>query len=1015
MTPLKLTIQAFGPFAGKEEIDFTKLGHAPLFLINGPTGSGKSSILDAICFALYGETTGSERTGDQMRCDHAAPDLVSEVSFEFSLGNKQYRIERSPDQMMPKKRGEGLTKKSHTSTLFQIEAGQEILLANKPTPVGKAIVEIIGLDVKQFRQVMVLPQGKFRDLLIANSKEREVIFGQLFQTHIYASIEKALFEKAAHIRRSKDEFDNQIKGALDVASVASEEELNEQRVALKPKMIEAEQQLELAKHQLDSAQNQFKSASELSGKFAKRQALQLEQQQHLAKQPEMDQLMLRRKQAQQAELLSVPYSQQSHASGKNNHAQGEVIRTEQQLSVAQQGLSQAQQIFEQASQAALVIPQLTQSLFKLSEIAKRLQERDKQQTNLNQAERVTAQHQQQLEIHIQQGEQLAKQLQNQQLALQEAKEQQLGLPAKQEELKQVTKQISTHQELLKTQQAAQQFQAFLHTKQTEFDEAKLRTDQAQRDADQLEYYWHSSQAAQLAKTLHLGEPCPVCGSKEHPQPATFAEREVSKAEVDQARQIQQQYQLQQEQFAQALQQAQMDVAKVEQAVLGWQAQLGDSPCSAEALNTQAMALQQQITQLQAINLEHLNHAQATTEQQIDHSKQQYQKLEKQLDDAKQQAATIRGTLNSLMQDIAPNEQDIVAVTSEKQRIEQQLNQLQQQERQAKTQLDHTQTQQVAAYTQWQEAEKQSVNATQEWQLAQDVWRNALMQSPFDDEKGYLMAKLEPQQVEAFEQTLNQYAERASSLEGALSTLEQDLAGSDLPNIELLEQQTEQANGVYQSRLDAKSQLQSILANLDKVASRLTELYQQNAALEKEYQVFGTLSDIANGRTGSKVSLHRFVLGVLLDDVLIQASQRLRVMSKGRYELRRKEDRAKGNAGSGLDLMVEDGYSGKWRDVTTLSGGESFMAALALALGLSDVVQSYSGGIRLDTLFIDEGFGSLDPESLDLAIQTLVDLQQGGRTIGLISHVSELKEQMSLRVDVVAERNTSHIKLYGANV
>ncbi len=198
--------------------------------------------------------------------------------------------------------------------------------------------------------------------------------------------------------------------------------------------------------------------------------------------------------------------------------------------------------------------------------------------------------------------------------------------------------------------------------------------------------------------------------------------------------------------------------------------------------------------------------------------------------------------------------------------------------------------------------------------------------------------------------------------------------------------------------------------MQRVAKQLADLYQKNRALEAEYQVVGTLSDIANGKTGAKVSLHRFVLGVLLDDVLLQASQRLMKMSRGRYLLKRKEERAKGNVGSGLDLMVEDSYSGKWRDVATLSGGESFMAALSLALGLSDVVQSYSGGIRLDTLFIDEGFGSLDPESLDLAIQTLIDLQQGGRTIGIISHVTELKEQIGLRLDVLATRMGSTLRL-----
>jgi exonuclease SbcC len=174
-----------------------------------------------------------------------------------------------------------------------------------------------------------------------------------------------------------------------------------------------------------------------------------------------------------------------------------------------------------------------------------------------------------------------------------------------------------------------------------------------------------------------------------------------------------------------------------------------------------------------------------------------------------------------------------------------------------------------------------------------------------------------------------------------------------------------------------------------------------------------LSDVATGINGRRISLQRFVLSVLLDDVLIQASHRLNIMSKGRYRLLRKVERMGGNAASGLDMEVEDGYTGKTRAVATLSGGESFMAALSLALGLSDVVQSYAGGIKLDTLFIDEGFGSLDPESLDLAIRTLMDLQSSGRMIGIISHVSELKEQMALRIDVKSSRDGSSIYTVGS--
>ncbi|MDF4534294.1 SMC family ATPase, partial [Vibrio parahaemolyticus] len=251
MRPLKLILQAFGPFAGREEIDFTKLGDAPLFLINGATGAGKSSILDAICYALYGETTGSERTGDQMRCDYAAPESLTEVIFEFELAGARYQITRQPDQEIPKKRGEGMTKKSHSATLVALKADGNELIANKPNPVAKAVVELMGLDVKQFRQVMVLPQGKFRELLTANSKEREQIFGQLFQTQLYSQIERALFERAAGIRKEKEEFDQQIKGTLSVVGLESEEQLQTELTELAPVLTHAQSQLKAEQQQWD--------------------------------------------------------------------------------------------------------------------------------------------------------------------------------------------------------------------------------------------------------------------------------------------------------------------------------------------------------------------------------------------------------------------------------------------------------------------------------------------------------------------------------------------------------------------------------------------------------------------------------------------------------------------------------------------------------------------------------------------------------------------------------------------
>jgi exonuclease SbcC len=287
----------------------------------------------------------------------------------------------------------------------------------------------------------------------------------------------------------------------------------------------------------------------------------------------------------------------------------------------------------------------------------------------------------------------------------------------------------------------------------------------------------------------------------------------------------------------------------------------------------------------------------------------------------------------------------------------------------------------------------------------------LAASAFEDDNAFIQSKATEQELQAWQSEIDQFKEKQTQLEQTISDLNQALAEKELPNIDLITENFKEAEVAYNNERKILDDARALHEKLSGVRKQIETLHEKNEKLEEAYKIFGTLFDVASGKTGSRISLHRFVLGVLLDDVLIQASQRLSLMSKGRYRLERKTEGFKGSAGRGLDLMVEDGYTGKVRDVATLSGGESFMAALALALGLSDVVQSYSGGIRLETLFIDEGFGSLDPESLELAVQTLVDLQQSGRMIGVISHVSELKEQMAQRIDVMPARTGSTVSVY----
>ena len=322
---------------------------------------------------------------------------------------------------------------------------------------------------------------------------------------------------------------------------------------------------------------------------------------------------------------------------------------------------------------------------------------------------------------------------------------------------------------------------------------------------------------------------------------------------------------------------------------------------------------------------------------------------------------------------------------------------------------------IQSQTQKSELENQLTEQQQTALIAEKAWQDALENSLFTDLINFQQSRLSESEQIAIADEIDTYQSDLKTLTVGIEELKAELADQTPPDMELLEQNLTEKSTILTEKDQAFQQFKTRHDNLQNIQTKLTQAKEQQADLDEKYAIYGTLSEVANGQTGNKISLQRFVLGVLLEDVLTQASQRLYRMSKGRYRLQRPEnDRAKGNKASGLEIVVLDEYTGNCRPVATLSGGESFLAALSLALGLSDVVQSYAGGIRLDTLFIDEGFGSLDQESLELAIRTLIDLQSSGRMIGIISHVSELREQMNLRLDVRTSRTGSTVKLCGSH-
>lgn len=1010
MKPIKLTMQAFGPFAQTETIEFDKLGTNPLFLINGPTGSGKTSILDAICFALYGETTGNERQGIQMRCDMAAPTLLTEVTLEFSLHGKSYRVIRSPEQEAPKARGEGMTVRKHTAALYEI-TDEEKLITSKTTQVKTEVTNIIGLNETQFRQVMVLPQGKFRELLLATSKEREEIFGQLFQTDIYKKIEYALKDKASAISKAKDEFDNQIRGALQVAGVSSEVELTEQREALSVQFETVQKQEQESLAQLNAVKTELQKAEALSNEFKKREQAEIALKQHLEQSDAVSSRQLQLDNAKKASKVELPYVTLQNASKQMQELEQKVAKLSQDLTVANDAVKSKEGALQIAKEQAAQLPKLTEQQYQLEGMKGKLVEKSELEKAINAGLTQKSEFEVTLKKYIALKEKLTLEAQQGQKSLDQARVDVASIGSVEAEIKQQQRLTQDLQKLTGLNQELAKLDALTPSKQASVDQAKARYVELQRSADTLELSWHNAQAAVLAQRLQAGEMCPVCGSVEHPRPAQFVGEEVTKEQVQRARNAEREGQVVLNQLNNQLEQHNIAVGQYKQQIEQLYVELGQNALmDLNALQASMQQLNERLQQLSSINLvqleqsvNELNQRCVTGEGKISDLQNQMAANESTVKVNQEQLAKLSASLDAKYSSLEVLEQDIVAIQKQiaelNSTFEAAQNHLQQAVL-AKTNIES----QLTTNQQWLNEALERLNT------AKAVWDQALQASAFEDEAQFLASKVDEAEMQVWQQEIDAFKQTQIKLEQTLADLSSELKDLALPDLEGL---NVKLNSTQQSYVEARNQLdstRSLFERLEKVRNDIATLHDKNTKLENEYKVFGTLYDVASGKTGSRISLHRFVLGVLLDDVLIQASQRLSLMSKGRYILARKTEGFKGAAGRGLDLVVEDSYTGKTRDVATLSGGESFMAALALALGLSDVVQSYSGGIRLDTLFIDEGFGSLDPESLDLAIQTLVDLQQTGRMIGVISHVSELKEQMAQRIDVEPSRLGSTVSV-----
>ena len=1018
MRPIHLSMTAFGPFADQEEINFESFGESPLFLINGPTGSGKTTILDAICFALYGKSTGNERDGAHLRSDGANLDTLTEVTFQFELSGSTYRIRRTPDQERPKARGEGTTRQSSEAQLYKLLAGgeEELLVPEKITEANRMIEELTGLNVDQFRQVMVLPQGKFRELLMADSNDREKIFGQLFQTHIYKRLEDRLKEQALGLVRKRQQLRDNYTGILMNVGVENDEALDAEARGLDPQvalaLTEKESQIKLhteATKALERARNLEASFLDLERNRNVQRELQ-EQKGHYQQQEQ------RLEANQQAQRIKPLYEELTRR--QNELVQAETTRNAAQVHhlTIKTALQQAEQALEGVEGLTTRRDEVKATLARLEGYQARVEQLTAALTDLEQATvqldagKDANQNAQQMLSGIsarivdkdQEGERLQVEI--------------AALGPMRLKLQETTGQLSERRELetLVDQQLKLQTELSAHNQTIRPFEVKLEVQMV--SVQTMELAWHKGQAVILASQLHDDAPCPVCGSKDHPLPALSADPPPTQTELQEARHTY-------EEAGQLLAVKKEERLVCEASLKGNDKQqqsqrkklkgLCDVPvaellATCDGLKDEIIALEKAAENLDNLktNILELKASEVVAQQALDISRKElitatsrHAGVLEQKKNAEQELPEAFRVPGALADAVTKSSSQIGTLETQISTVRGNHSQALQQSTQAEARLES------AKESENQTAKRSNSSAEQ--------WDEALAKSAFDSREHYKSALLESALSEEIKGETKGYQEQCQKVAGAIGQLENQLKKEARPVLEIVEKQLEE---IRVTKLIAEEEWQSLDERLRQLLSTMKKLQSVKAdlvELDEEYKVIGTLSDVVNGKNPSMISLQRFVLSVLLDDVLLVASERLKLMSKGRYQLLRKEDPTRRNRASGLDLQVEDSHYSTVRPVGTLSGGEGFMAALSLALGLSDVVQSYAGGIRLDTLFIDEGFGSLDPESLDLAIQTLVDLQSTGRMVGVISHVGELKEQMANRIDVHASRVGSSVSLVTA--
>lgn len=924
MKPLKLTMSAFGSYAGKNVIDFTGQQQG-IFLITGDTGAGKTTIFDAITYALYNQTSGGERNGNMMRSQYAQPETETYVELEFLYRGQTYRVRRNPDYKITKTLKNGKIREQKVPHSVELTLPDGTVFPEKKNATDAKIIEILGLTADQFSQIVMIAQGDFLKLLYTKSDERKMIFSKLFRTDIYWKIQENLRRKSMEMDERIQENDRafeQEKSRIIPLPESEELPLDELVERLRERLKDAVKEQNLRRANVEELNKKITKYEEINKLF-----VSLEKIRQTGKELE----------ARQAE-------------SKERRQQIENARKADKVLVAEQQNLRQQQEVEQSAQA---IAKMTETLANDQEMFESLK------TQLQEVEAIKKREAADLQKKMHALEQSFPSYE----ALQNARSEEQQAKKVWEDLGKTSEESFHKKEAgiaaLKEQQK-QQEQVVEQTKKN-WEQTSLSASESAKHYEHMYEAFLKEQAGILAENLSAGCPCPVCGSTVHPDPAKLSDHAVTELEVEQAKKTR----------AAAEEKRDMAYAAFE----------------AEKTEKQKLA--------QAVEKEEADFvlAQTIAKQQRKEAEQNYVSLQKIAEQIREKL--VYPSLAEAKKQYAAMQKALEAAEQEIERKRQKVSELAEA-------MNTLKGQKLAEEENQKTAKKLAVKTEKEY-------AKLLEKSGFVSEETYHLAILPERGRSKLEREEKEYESQCLRQQSEQKLLEKQVSGKTYTDTTELNERLKVEKQALKEAEKTYMELHTAYENDRAVLQNCAVYLEKGKKMESEDQVIKSLSKTANGRlSGSaKIDFETYIQRQYFKQIIHEANKRLLTMSNHQFILKLKEEANTGRkTNEGLDLSVYSLVTDSERDVKTLSGGESFLAALAMALGLSDIVERSAGAIHPDMMFIDEGFGSLDAQSRQQAIEVLGELAGDSRMVGIISHVTELKEQIDRKLVVNRTDNGS---------